>query len=94
MKYCCSAFEGHLDEAGKSGFAVFGEDVGDKCLFLLQWRSVDKESDLTAIRSPHPVALIGDMGLRYCPWCGVSLADFYSKSWKTLVRPGLRVPLG
>jgi hypothetical protein len=95
MKYCCPGFECAVDNAGKRGPAVFVEDIGSKPLFLMQWRFADKEvADSIVINSPHAVSLIEDVGLRYCPWCGVSLKDFYSKSWQDLVRPDLRLPKG
>ena len=95
MKYCCPGYKGNLDEAGKRGFAVFVEDIGSKPMFLMQWRAIDKgDANAVVLNAPVPVSLVVDIGMRYCPWCGVSLADFYSKSWKALVRPGLRLPQG
>jgi hypothetical protein len=31
------------------------------------------------------MTLSGGMGMRYCPWCGVTLGKFYAAHWQELI---------
>jgi hypothetical protein len=92
MKWCCAQFGNHFAEAGLRGFAVFAvmRDF-DEPAFLLQHRSLDP--NVEPVPQTGPFSVVSDVGIMFCPWCGVRLRDYYRKSMKELDRSDLEVPL-
>ena len=39
---------------------------------------------------PRPVTLVAELRIQFCPWCGHSLVDVYSKVADVMARPHLR----
>lgn len=96
MKWCCPGFHGSYDEAGHRGGGVLvGRDFQGRPEFTLQYRAVDKEQEQSvssAIASLEPpIALVVDIGMRYCPWCGCDLETWYGEAADSLYRPDLKI---
>jgi hypothetical protein len=59
--------------------------------FVLQFRAT--EPDVQVTTDPiSPVSLIAEVGIQFCPWCGVRLLDWYQKDVASLERPDLIAP--
>ena len=90
MRWCCETFKGWFDEAGNRGLAVVVErSTNGRGVFLLQYRSVEMD-DPGPRDHPRPLTLAGETGIRFCPWCGVELAVFYSEQLDVMERPAYR----
>ena len=90
MKFCCRAFEHLHGIAGTRGFGVFSEVSEIPAMFIIQHRALD--SDGTPPPScPSPPSLVSDLVIQFCPWCGVSLADFYYGIELQMERADLKV---
>jgi hypothetical protein len=59
-------------------------------LFLLQHRSVEM-GDEGPKDHPRPVTLAGQVGILFCPWCGVNLKAFYGREIQSMERPAYRL---
>jgi hypothetical protein len=77
--YCCEACKWGMQSRGKRGLAIVrrtNDDVG--VFFEIEFRAVDEGSEgMVPKGSPVPVALQFQQVIKYCPWCGTKLADFY-----------------
>jgi hypothetical protein len=88
--YCCVQFEGWSQTAGQRGIGLFSYlDESGVRRFILQHRATDPETSLGNTNTP--VDLVSDMHILFCPWCGVSLSQFYRERNRNLDRPELRV---
>jgi hypothetical protein len=86
MKWCCPTFEGWFNEAGNRGLAVVVDQTATAApLFLLQHRSVDVD-DEGPKHHPHPLTLVSQVGILFCPWCGANLAAFYNNDFQAMER--------
>jgi hypothetical protein len=93
MKWGCQGFESAYQHAGQRGFAVLvGSDAVIGPYFIWQHRALERERE-TEIQAPFDVALVSDIGLIFCPWCGKNLRRFYHRHTEELVRPGFEIPL-
>lgn len=94
MKWCCVQFEGFNSQAGLRGICVFVKRSIDQDLyFVLQHRAT--EPGIAVSTEPlAPVSLVTDVGIQFCPWCGVRLLTWYRKDLQTLERSDLAVGLG
>ena len=92
VKWCCQAFKERWAEAGCRGFGiVIGLNPEGTPFFFLQFRITDIAS-AASVRfpeSPVPISSVGEMGLRYCPWCGAVLAKQYAGAAGVLAKPEL-----
>ena len=90
MKCCCFGFEGSSQMAGSRGFGLFtvAAESGEP-QFVLQHRALDPA--VTSPSTAHPVSIVSDTVIQFCPWCGVRLKEWYGNAWKKLERPDLRV---
>lgn len=88
-KWCCSSFKARYEKVGEQGLGVL-VDRGPEGhpRFLLQHRAVDAGQKLPSTGSVS-VALVTDVGMAYCPWCGRNLEKFYKRKVDQLHRPGL-----
>jgi hypothetical protein len=92
MKWCCPPFEGHFQEAGLRGTAVFAANTeGESPLFILQFRSTEGERPTSEVKGL--LTLVSDTVINFCPWCGVRLSRCYRRTWKELDRSDLKIPL-
>jgi hypothetical protein len=91
MKWCCIGFESAYHEAGKRSIAVLiDKNLEGEPAFFLQARAFDGVQE-PEIRSPATMSLVIQTGMRFCPWCGVSLEKWYGKYFRELIRPGFRI---
>jgi|WetSurSiteA1Bulk_404760.scaffolds.fasta_scaffold399290_2 hypothetical protein len=90
MKWCCATFRGWFEEAGNRGFGVVVDSTTTQPSFLLQHRSVEMD-DAGPANHPRPLTLVGQLGILFCPWCGVNLAAFYGAEVKAMERPAYRL---
>lgn len=80
VKWCCAAFQGHYQNAGERTFSVLvDQDSSQQPAFFLQHRALDPGDQLPS-SVQVPVSVISDVQIRFCPWCGRSLARWY-KLW-------------
>ena len=91
MKWCCKMFEGWFQEAGKRGIGVFASVRRDSTAsFILQFRALD-QGRATPAHSESPIALVSDIHIQYCPWCGTNLQKKYASCVQELDRSELAV---
>jgi hypothetical protein len=91
MKWCCLGFEANYDNAGERGLGILvSRDSTDRAEFTLQFRAVDKGTE-QSVTSEHPISLVEDIGMRYCPWCGRDLEVWYGEVIDRLYRPDLKI---
>jgi hypothetical protein len=91
MKWCCLPFRDHFGEAGNRGFAVFAVRADDgQWDFVFQHRAADVGCSPPEGYS-SPLAFVSDVLFRYCPWCGVELAQYYRNNADEMNRPDLKV---
>lgn len=91
MKWCCGQFQGWHSEAGNRGVGVFArKNLDGDPYFVLQHRATEANVQVTA-NPVSPVSLVAEVGIQFCPWCGVRLLDWYRKSLESLERPDLGV---
>ncbi len=88
-KWCCMGFEGHFLQAGHRGSAVFVVSSEERFVFVLQHRAINPTTPLPV--SDHPLSLVTDIEIRFCPWCGVVLSEYYGSCMNELDRSGLKV---
>lgn len=92
MKWCCAQFQGWHSEAGRRGLGVFAKRSPEgQAFFVLQFRATEPNVRVTT-DPMSPVSLISEVGIQFCPWCGVRLLDWYKDSLSVLERPDLAQP--
>src|SRR6266699_3312620 len=92
MKWCCKGFQGNFQMAGTRGFGIFvSTKDGPEPRFILQHRALDEGSP--TLNTTHPVSVVSDAYIQFCPWCGVRLREFYRDTYRELDRSDLRVPM-
>ncbi len=92
MKWCCVGFKSSYETAGQRGTAyLIGRNSLGKPAFTLQFRAVDIDKEFPLINSDIPISTVIDIGIVFCPSCGVNLERFYGKYVDSLYRKGLRV---
>jgi len=69
MKCCCFGFESASQMAGSRGFGLFtvAAESGEP-QFVLQHRALDPAA--TSPSTAHPVSIVSDTVIQFCPWCG------------------------
>jgi hypothetical protein len=94
-EWCCAGFQGNYELAGERGVAVLTGKDQLGTYFLIQWRAVAKKDApdlrLALANCSVPVSTISQVGLSYCPWCGVNLQQFYGDRVDALNRPDLLI---
>ncbi len=70
---------------------MIGRNSLGKPDFTLQFRAVDMDKEFPLINSDIPISTVVDIGILFCPSCGVNLEKFYGKHADSLYRKGLRV---
>ncbi len=92
MTWCCESFHAWFEEAGRRGFAVFvaREDESEP-MFVMQHRAVEVGNDPPSVVGA-PVALVSDIAIAFCPWCGVHLEEWYKGQTDQLDKSSLKVP--
>jgi hypothetical protein len=91
MRFCCRAFEYWHNAAGERGFGVFvAHDASPEPLFVIQHRALDSNGSPPAL-APTPLSLVSDLIIKFCPWCGLKLEDFYLETARNIDRTDLKV---
>jgi hypothetical protein len=92
MKWCCIGFENMLGQAGRRGPAILvdASREHEPPRFFVQFRAVAQGTN-AHFPDDVPISLVTEIGIKFCPWCGMSLAQFYAASARQLSRPELRV---
>lgn len=93
MRWCCAQFQGLHSEAGMRGMGVFARrSVDGAAYFVLQNRAT--EPNVSVSTTPlAPISLVSEIGIQFCPWCGVRLLEHYRDEIASLERPDLAVPI-
>lgn len=91
MQWCCPVFENAYYEVGRRGLSlVFDRTDKGTPIVLLQHRAVAFGREI-AVRAQVELALVSDIAIRYCPWCGCDIHVFYRQVFDLLVKKGYRV---
>jgi hypothetical protein len=89
MMFCCNAFESNFKMAGTRGFGVFSiQSDKNEAAFIVQNRAM--EAGAIAPTTGSPISLISEMYIRFCPWCGKELNQFYGVN-PAIMRPDLKL---
>jgi hypothetical protein len=94
MEWCCDPFRNGYDFRQERGLLVFAQPRGaaamSQPLFHIAFRALERNRQ-DALREAIKGRMEGCMTLscciaiKFCPWCGVKLAEFYGDSWHELV---------
>jgi hypothetical protein len=79
-RWCCELFKDAIEHYGERGIAIAtGYDAKFGIHFALDFRAV-KSSDEATFKNngPVPFSLRMSQCIRFCPWCGAALRDFYA----------------
>lgn len=91
MRFCCKAFEYWHGMAGTRGFGAFAADVENPpVLFVIQHRAVDDDAGPPPFTA-SPLAMVSELLIQFCPWCGVKLDGFYRGNEKEIDRSDLKL---
>jgi hypothetical protein len=91
MNWCCPAFHGNYEVAGERGFAILVDRNAEKHpRFILQHRAFKKGFE-QKLMTQTPFSLVSETQIRFCPWCGTNLVNFYQKCVDALARPQLKI---
>ena len=89
--WCCDAFMGCFELAGRRGVAVIADKGSDGTpRFFIQFRASDSARPLPP--TSELLTAASEVGIVFCPWCGKNLAKFYGRKIEALMRPDLRLP--
>jgi len=92
MKFCCAGIEGLYENAGLREFAVFAARYPDGFVFVLQHRALDP--DVLPPFTESPMSIVSELLLKYCPWCGINLNQFYQDRLTELDKSELKLGMG
>ena len=93
MKFCCPGFQDqHEHRHGRGLFVYVLPPVPGAATtpsFHIGMRAVER-SRYDTLRSAlkdigDPISVSVSTGMKYCPWCGATLAEFYRQSWRNLI---------
>ena len=93
MKFCCAGFQakhGHRHERGLFVYVMPPvPGVSAEPSFHIGMRALERDrydSLRDAVKGVSgPISLSVSTGMRYCPWCGATLAKFYRRNWPGLI---------
>lgn len=92
-RWCCAEFREHVELAGGRGFGVMTARHEDAFSFVLQHRSLDP-GDGGPRSHDRPIAIVSEVRIAWCPWCGEHLNYYYSDVLAALERPDLLIRHG
>jgi hypothetical protein len=88
--FCCMGIEEFHKCAGSRGFGIFTKRFDDgEYQFMLQYRAMDNGASAPFTKSP--LSLVSEIPLKYCPWCGVNLNEFYKDKLGQMERSDLKL---
>lgn len=93
MNFCCDGFMAQHEQRHERGLFVYvlppARGTTAEPSFHIGMRAIERrryDSLRDAARGiSGPISLSVSTGMRYCPWCGATLAKFYRKSWPELI---------
>lgn len=95
IKWCCQPFRNRFDLAGDRSIAVLVERSFDgESEFILQARTFEKGQEPVDLSTAVPMSLVSESTIKFCPWCGRTLAKWYRNTIDTLIRPGFKIDKG
>ena|SRR5205809_6229659 len=86
MNWCCDPFHNAATNREDDGFVIYAvapKSAQEEPQFGFAFRAVRAEhvaqlrAAIASISGPANIKLTGAFRLRFCPWCGVRLADHY-----------------
>lgn len=82
LVWCCSHLADAIQSQGNRGFSIelgFDAKLGVGLYFVLKFRAIALEDDIgrKPLDTPFPVTIRSQQAIRYCPWCGTLLRDYY-----------------
>ena len=98
MKWCCPAFQAHFSQRHERGSFVFAAprdaEHSPKPAFFFGFRALEpllqrELADAVAGRLDGCMTISCHTGMRFCPWCGAELREFYQRTWQELVDEAL-----
>jgi hypothetical protein len=77
--YCCSLLKDAVHSKGRAGLAILpGRDPRFGLVFVLEFRAVSEQDDGQPLNSGDvKVYRRLQQAIRFCPWCGKNLSEFY-----------------
>lgn len=94
MKFCCDRFDFAYKQRHERGIFVCvlppAPTFPTEPLFHIGMRALERTrvgelQEATKGRMSGCLSLSGGTGMRYCPWCGAALAEFYQDTWRQLL---------
>jgi hypothetical protein len=94
MNWCCHPFRNAMENRHGDGFVAYVVAPAPPQLdpqFGFAFRAIRKEqipdfqTAVTTISGVGNIKLSGASRVRFCPWCGVRLAEYYRVSYEELV---------
>ena|SRR5262249_27032167 len=93
MKFCCPGFQARHQQRHERGLFVYVlppiSGVATEPSFHIGTRAAERsryDSLRDALKGTGgPISLSVSTGMKYCPWCGVTLVKFYRHGWPELV---------
>jgi hypothetical protein len=84
--FCCDGLKNLIGNAGQRGMSVLVYEKRGGFRFNLQARAVPKDVEVRFSETPTPLPIEGNItlstniGLNYCPFCGVELKTLVTSS--------------
>ena len=95
MKWCCDRFEASYGRRHERGLFVYVlpptfPDLSTEPTFHIGMRAIERSkfgefAEVGKGRMSGCVSLSGGLGIKFCPWCGAVVAEFYRQSWQELL---------
>ena len=85
--FCCDGLKNLIGNAGQRGTAVLVYNTPQGIRFNLQSRAITREAELRFTAAPTPLpfgdhmTISANIGLNYCPFCGMRLQRLVT--WRT-----------
>jgi hypothetical protein len=95
VKFCCQGFRANFENAGARGYGlIIGKDSLNNLRVHLQHRVVDKglESSIQCEGRDIPVSLVAEVGIKFCPWCGCDVREYYQTENQTIDNSSFFIP--
>ena len=94
MKWCCQGFQASYGQRHERGLFVYVlppvAGATQEPSFHIGFRALERDrqasfSDAVKGRLVGCMSLDGSKGMRYCPWCGTPLSEFYCERWEEML---------
>ena len=90
MKGCCVGFQANFAHRHERGFSVYvlppiAGVSPDPGFHIGCWCVAPSEVARVSAADQVAISLHTSTGMRFCPWCGVPLDQFYHDTWQELL---------